>query len=337
MERNEVRATGCRKVAAALFLFVLGILCLTATISIYGQEFEHVHKGFDLYAERVPGGSVVEMYVEKDLPESIAFPLPSGTYNIYITTPADTALATDYMRFSASAKNVQVNQGTVINITGGTTPQALILFDTTGVIDPVISVEYKGHGYAWQMWKKQGYYYAYVDANLDWAIGDYRFRPKPGETWKLTDVVVNYTPDNAMPGPVVEPEPDPIAPNPITIEAETWDDCTCPPIRGSVTGTPGVGGTGAGSWVKYSGINLTGMKSIELVQSSVNTGRIMEIRIDAPNGQIIGTYAGTSTGSWETYQTFSTAISPVEGVHDVYFVFLQHAVMDIDKFTLRPE
>lgn len=89
--------------------------------------------------------------------------------------------------------------------------------------------------------------------------------------------------------------------------------------------------------MKYSGINLTGMKSIELVQSSVNTGRIMEIRIDAPNGQIIGTYAGTSTGSWETYQTFSTAISPVEGVHDVYFVFLQHAVMDIDKFTLRPE
>src|SRR5690554_2692759 len=116
------------KLLTLLFL----TLCLTATISIYGQEFEHVHKGFDLYAERVPDGSVVEMYVEKDLPESIAFPLPSGTYNIYITTPADTALATDYMRFSASAKNVQVNQGTVINITGGTTPQALILFDTTG-------------------------------------------------------------------------------------------------------------------------------------------------------------------------------------------------------------
>lgn len=315
---------------------ILASLLILATVKAYGQDFQHVYNGFKIYAERVPDGAIVEMSVEKDRPEDIVFPLPDGTYNIYISTPTDTMRATGYLRLNASAKNVQIGQGSVINISGGTTQQALILIDTAGILDPVISVEAEANGHAWTMWEQGPWYFAYVDTGYEWNIGDYRFRPKAGEVWKLNEVVINYMPDSVMTGPIVEPEPEPPAREPITIEGEQYTACTCPPIRPSVTGTPGLGGTGSGSWAMYPGVDLTGMRTIEFRQSSVNSGRTMEIRIDATDGPLIGTYSSTSTGAWETYNVFSTTISPTDGIHDLYFVFLENAVMDIDKFTLRP-
>lgn len=319
----------------ALFTYLLLALCMLYQTS-QAQSHTHVHNGFTLVAERIPGGAIVEMEVNKDLPEDLVFPLPSGTYNIYLTSRFDSALATGYIRFNASAKNVQIQQGSQINLTSVTTPQALVLLDTAGYEDPVISLAAQPDGRAWTMWEQGDHYYAYVDVGYEWAIGTYRFKPNAGEVWKLSNVVVSFKGD-PLGGGTVEPEPEqPTPPQPITIEGEAYTDCTCPPLRPSVTGTPGLGGTNIGAWAKYPGINLTGMTSIEFRQSSINTGRRMEIRIDAPNGPIIGTYDSNSTGDWETYDTFSTSISQTDGVHDLYFVFLDHAVMDIDKFVLKP-
>src|SRR5690606_5595156 len=122
---------------------ILSFLFFLIAWSSFAQ-FSHIHKGFHLVAERVPSGGVVEMSVNKETPEDIVFPLPDGIYNIYITSPSDSSLATDYIRFNASVKNVEVSQGSVINITGGTTSQALILIDTTGIDNPVVATQVNG-------------------------------------------------------------------------------------------------------------------------------------------------------------------------------------------------
>lgn len=52
-----------------------------------------------------------------------------------------------------------------------------------------------------------------------------------------------------------------------------------------------------------------------------SAGGDIEIHIDAIDGPLIGTCPITATGSWSTYADFSTALTPITGVHDIYLVF----------------
>jgi hypothetical protein len=51
-------------------------------------------------------------------------------------------------------------------------------------------------------------------------------------------------------------------------------------------------------------------------------GRRIEIRLDAPNGPLIGTLAVTATRAWHRLAPMSTGVQGVGGVHDVYLVGL---------------
>ena len=63
-----------------------------------------------------------------------------------------------------------------------------------------------------------------------------------------------------------------------------------------------------------------GAKIFEVSAASVSGGKI-EIRLGNIDGQLLGVCNINSTGGAEIWQTFTTQVKKVKGVHDLYFVF----------------
>jgi hypothetical protein len=109
-----------------------------------------------------------------------------------------------------------------------------------------------------------------------------------------------------------------------TIEAERCDEKRGMTIEGSEAGGEQLGGVVEGAWARYGHVDFTAEAPASFVaRASVDgsAGGDIEIHIDAINGPLIGTCALGSTGSWTTYADFTTTLSAVTGVHDVYLVF----------------
>ncbi|MBM7542639.1 glycoside hydrolase family 43 protein [Amphibacillus cookii] len=78
----------------------------------------------------------------------------------------------------------------------------------------------------------------------------------------------------------------------------------------------------AGSWTAVSSVDFgQGATKFSAVVSSGATGGTIEVRLDNPEGMLIGEVEVPNTGGWEQWQTVSTTVSGVAGVRDVYFVF----------------
>jgi len=76
----------------------------------------------------------------------------------------------------------------------------------------------------------------------------------------------------------------------------------------------------AGSWLAFPDIDLTGYTHVAANVASAQAGGSMEIRLDAPDGTLVGTLTVPNTGSWETFARTEAALSAVDGVHTVYLV-----------------
>ena len=65
-------------------------------------------------------------------------------------------------------------------------------------------------------------------------------------------------------------------------------------------------------------------------------GKRLELRLDRPNGALIGTMTVTGTGSWSTYQQQSINRSAATGVHDLYMVARDGwGVANVDWFIFQ--
>ncbi|HZF64720.1 MAG TPA: PQQ-dependent sugar dehydrogenase [Chitinophagaceae bacterium] len=67
-------------------------------------------------------------------------------------------------------------------------------------------------------------------------------------------------------------------------------------------------------------VDLTGIKEMVFTLSTETTGTGIEVHLDAPNGDLIGTIE-VPTGKWNQWRQLKMPIKAVKGVHDVYFVF----------------
>jgi transglutaminase/protease-like cytokinesis protein 3 len=107
------------------------------------------------------------------------------------------------------------------------------------------------------------------------------------------------------------------------IEGEDYDDMFGITVGSSrdTDGTDCVKDPQAGDWVIYSDIDLTCAKSVSARVSSYRIGGNFEVRIDAVDGELIGTIEQGTTGAWTTWVTASINITSVTGVHNVYLVF----------------
>lgn len=100
--------------------------------------------------------------------------------------------------------------------------------------------------------------------------------------------------------------------------AKYYDD-----MRGIVVANGGVGYFDPGDWLAYRQIDLgSGVSTftIEIGVDPAYAGRQIQLRLDSPTGQLIGTLTTTSTGGFTTYGLLTTAVTGAVGVHDLYLV-----------------
>lgn len=100
------------------------------------------------------------------------------------------------------------------------------------------------------------------------------------------------------------------------IEAETAE------ITGAKKAGKVVGSTNHGATIKFEGLNLSDTRGIRVNASAGGgaKGSQIEVRIDSPTGQLLGTVDITHTGDWGKHAENRAKLTPVTGRHDVYLV-----------------
>ena len=77
-----------------------------------------------------------------------------------------------------------------------------------------------------------------------------------------------------------------------------------------------------GDWVRYERIDFgQRTEQIEIRAASETTGGIIEIRLDTPDGELLGTCSVPNTGGWQSWSSFNAKIKPVSGVKTLCLVF----------------
>jgi alpha-N-arabinofuranosidase len=77
-----------------------------------------------------------------------------------------------------------------------------------------------------------------------------------------------------------------------------------------------------GDWVRYEGIDFGARtERIEIRAASETTGGIIELRLDTPDGELLGTCAVPNTGGWQSWSSFNAKIKPVSGIKTLCLVF----------------
>ncbi len=99
-------------------------------------------------------------------------------------------------------------------------------------------------------------------------------------------------------------------------EAEAFDEAS-----GARAEATNVGYITNGTWVKFNSISFDGTEEWIEVSASGTAGGNIEFRLDAPDGELIGTAVMTGTTGWSDYQMFKADISQTSGDKVLYLVF----------------
>ncbi|AUX44339.1 carbohydrate-binding protein [Sorangium cellulosum] len=77
-----------------------------------------------------------------------------------------------------------------------------------------------------------------------------------------------------------------------------------------------------GDWVRLRGVDFgEGAESFRARVASAAGGGSIELRLDAPDGVLVGTCAVEATGAWQEWSDTSCGVDGATGVHDLYLVF----------------
>ncbi len=83
-----------------------------------------------------------------------------------------------------------------------------------------------------------------------------------------------------------------------------------------------IGWVNAEDWVRYEEVDFgQGAEQITIRAASVTTGGTIEVRLDAPDGRLLGTCTVPNTGGWQSWRSFETKIEPIDGVRTIHLVF----------------
>ncbi|MET8280356.1 ThuA domain-containing protein [Micromonospora sp. NPDC005174] len=108
-----------------------------------------------------------------------------------------------------------------------------------------------------------------------------------------------------------------------------------------VAGAAGHGGAAVGyidnnDWISFRPYNLAGIQSFSArVGAPAGGGGTLELRVDSPTGQLVGSATVTSTGGYATFATVTGGVTAPTGTRTLYLVFKGAGPwFDIDEFTL---
>jgi hypothetical protein len=105
------------------------------------------------------------------------------------------------------------------------------------------------------------------------------------------------------------------------IEAENYDYKSGIDVENCSEGGSDVGYIEDGDYIGFKDIDLTGADKIDFRVASNGSDAVLEVRLDSPDGKLIGKTDITSTGGWQEWITKTRNIEAVSGKHDVYLVF----------------
>ncbi len=83
-----------------------------------------------------------------------------------------------------------------------------------------------------------------------------------------------------------------------------------------------IGWIDPGDWVRYEHVDF-GQRTdqIELRAASATDGGIIELRLDSPNGELLGTCTVANTGNWQSWASYKTKLKPVSGIKTLCLLF----------------
>jgi len=77
-----------------------------------------------------------------------------------------------------------------------------------------------------------------------------------------------------------------------------------------------------GDWVRFDNVPLgPDCDWIEFRAASATRGGIIEVRLDAPDGKLLGSCSISNTGGWQAWSTFKAGIEPHDGERTIFLVF----------------
>ncbi len=98
------------------------------------------------------------------------------------------------------------------------------------------------------------------------------------------------------------------------------------------------------SWIMFEAVDLTNIESIDFYCATAISGGFIDIRLDSVNGPLIGQTEVKTTGKWDRWSgtkpeaknwgMFKATIEPVNGAHDVYYVFRKNKDLTQHLFHL---
>lgn len=80
-----------------------------------------------------------------------------------------------------------------------------------------------------------------------------------------------------------------------------------------------------GDWVRYERMDFgPRTEQVEIRAASATDGGIIEIRLDAPDGELLGSCSIPNTTGWQSWSSFKARIKPVSGFKTLCLVFRSH-------------
>ena len=89
-----------------------------------------------------------------------------------------------------------------------------------------------------------------------------------------------------------------------------------------------------GDYIKVRSVDFGTEGAVSFIASvsSVTDGGMIELRLDSPDGLLIGEMNVPNTGGFDNWKLCSTSVTQAQGVHDLFFVFKGKAQNDLFKF-----
>ena len=90
-----------------------------------------------------------------------------------------------------------------------------------------------------------------------------------------------------------------------------------------------------GDWATYEKVDFgSGMESVEIRAASVTGGGRIELRLDKPDGELLGSCAVADTGDWQKWRSFKAAIKPTSGPKKLCLMFRPQGTGDKTGTTI---
>jgi alpha-L-arabinofuranosidase len=83
-----------------------------------------------------------------------------------------------------------------------------------------------------------------------------------------------------------------------------------------------IGWINHGDWVRYEGVDFGNRtEQVEIRGASATEGGTIELRLDGPEGELLGSCFIPNTGDWQAWSSFKAMIKPVSGVKTLCLAF----------------